>query len=97
MTDFSHFEGTRGFRQARLRHQALSAWFEQHLPGFTGLLIWKCLRWSSNPTYKPSTSTAQYVMRAKPGPQAKLLPSAHAIEREYAVMSGPHGTGCTCA
>jgi len=32
------------------------------------------------------------VMRAKPGPVAKLLPSAHAIEREFAVMSGLQGT-----
>jgi aminoglycoside phosphotransferase (APT) family kinase protein len=31
-------------------------------------------------------------MRAKPGPVAKLLPSAHAIEREFAVMQGLHGT-----
>jgi aminoglycoside phosphotransferase (APT) family kinase protein len=33
-----------------------------------------------------------YVMRAKPGPVAKLLPSAHAVEREYAVMQGLYGT-----
>jgi aminoglycoside phosphotransferase (APT) family kinase protein len=31
-------------------------------------------------------------MRSKPGPAAKLLPSAHAIEREYAVMSGLAGS-----
>ena len=31
-------------------------------------------------------------MRAKPGPVAKLLPSAHAVEREFAVMSGLAGT-----
>ena len=40
----------------------------------------------SNPTYLLSTSTAKYVMRSKPGPAAKLLPSAHAIEREFHVM-----------
>jgi aminoglycoside phosphotransferase (APT) family kinase protein len=33
-----------------------------------------------------------YVMRAKPGPVARLLPSAHAVEREFAVMSGLQGT-----
>ena len=32
-------------------------------------------------------------MRAKPGPAAKLLPSAHAIEREFRVMSALAGTG----
>jgi aminoglycoside phosphotransferase (APT) family kinase protein len=31
-------------------------------------------------------------MRAKPGPVAKLLPSAHAVEREFAVMTGLAGT-----
>jgi len=36
-------------------------------------------------------------MRAKPGPVAKLLPSAHAIEREFRVMSALHGTGVPVA
>jgi aminoglycoside phosphotransferase (APT) family kinase protein len=40
----------------------------------------------SNPTYLLVTPGCNYVMRAKPGPVAKLLPSAHAIEREYRVM-----------
>ena len=94
MTDFSHFEGTRAVSDKHaFDTQALSAWLEQHLPGFTGPLSVEMFKGGqSNPTYKLSTSTAQYVMRAKPGPQAKLLPSAHAIEREYAVMSGLHGT-----
>lgn len=42
----------------------------------------------SNPTYKINTPAKSYVMRAKPGPVAKLLPSAHAVEREFAVMHG---------
>jgi aminoglycoside phosphotransferase (APT) family kinase protein len=42
----------------------------------------------SNPTYKLLTPGKSYVMRAKPGPVAKLLPSAHAVEREFAVMQG---------
>jgi aminoglycoside phosphotransferase (APT) family kinase protein len=46
----------------------------------------------SNPTYKLITPARSYVMRAKPGPVAKLLPSAHAIEREFAVMRGLYGT-----
>ena len=46
----------------------------------------------SNPTYKLITPARNYVMRSKPGPVAKLLPSAHAIEREFAVMSGLQGT-----
>jgi aminoglycoside phosphotransferase (APT) family kinase protein len=46
----------------------------------------------SNPTYKLITPSTSYVMRAKPGPVAKLLPSAHAVEREFAVMDGLYGT-----
>ena len=40
----------------------------------------------SNPTYKLMTASQSYVMRAKPAAVAKLLPSAHAIEREFKVM-----------
>jgi aminoglycoside phosphotransferase (APT) family kinase protein len=36
-------------------------------------------------------------MRAKPGPVAKLLPSAHAIEREFRVMQALHGTAVPVA
>ncbi len=36
-------------------------------------------------------------MRAKPGPAAKLLPSAHAIEREYRVMAALADTGVPVA
>jgi len=46
----------------------------------------------SNPTYKLITPGRSYVMRSKPGPVAKLLPSAHAIEREFRVMKGLAGT-----
>jgi aminoglycoside phosphotransferase (APT) family kinase protein len=41
----------------------------------------------SNPTYMLESRNARYVMRAKPGPVARLLPSAHAIEREFRLMS----------
>jgi hypothetical protein len=40
----------------------------------------------SNPTYLLNSSNAQYVMRTKPAPKSQLLPSAHAIEREFKVM-----------
>jgi aminoglycoside phosphotransferase (APT) family kinase protein len=59
------------------------------MPGFAGPLEVEMFKGGqSNPTYKLNTPSKSYVMRAKPGPVAKLLPSAHAIEREYAVMSG---------
>ena len=46
----------------------------------------------SNPTYKLETPKSSYVLRAKPGLVAMLLPSAHAIEREFTVMRSLAGT-----
>ncbi|MCW7537854.1 phosphotransferase [Aquabacterium sp. A7-Y] len=73
--------------------EALSAYLQQHLPGYAGpLTVEQFKGGQSNPTYKLVTPSRSYVMRAKPGPVAKLLPSAHAIEREFAVMKGLYGT-----
>ena len=67
--------------------QALAAYLEAGLEGFRGpLSIEQFKGGQSNPTYKLVTPARSYVMRSKPGPVAKLLPSAHAIEREFAVM-----------
>jgi len=72
---------------------ALASWLEAHLEGFRGPLAVEMFRGGqSNPTYKLMTPARSYVLRAKPGPAAKLLPSAHAIEREFAVMRGLAGT-----
>jgi aminoglycoside phosphotransferase (APT) family kinase protein len=67
---------------------ALEAWLATQLPGWRGgpLAVEQFRGGQSNPTFKLTTPDAVYVMRAKPGPVAKLLPSAHAIEREYRVM-----------
>ena len=94
MSNFDHFVGTRPVsEQHAFDTGALSAWLQQHLPGFTGPLTVEMFKGGqSNPTYKLVTPGQSYVMRAKPGPVAKLLPSAHAIEREYAVMGGLAGT-----
>ena len=94
MSNFDHFQGTRPVSE---RHSfdtnALATWLAQHLPGFAGPLTVEMFKGGqSNPTYKLITPSATYVMRAKPGPVAKLLPSAHAIEREYAVMQALAGT-----
>ena len=88
------FEGTRPVAEAHAFDVgALSAWLETHMEGFAGPLSVEMFKGGqSNPTYKLVTPSQSYVMRAKPGPVAKLLPSAHAIEREFAVMRGLHGT-----
>jgi len=72
---------------------ALERWLQVHLPGFEGpLSIEKFPGGQSNPTYRLITPACSYVMRSKPGPAAQLLPSAHAIEREFRVMQALAGT-----
>jgi aminoglycoside phosphotransferase (APT) family kinase protein len=92
--DFSNFIGTRAVSQQHAFDvDALAAWLEKNLDGFRGPLTVEMFKGGqSNPTYKLVTPTQSYVMRAKPGPVAKLLPSAHAVEREFKVMSGLGGT-----
>ena len=72
---------------------ALQAYLQANLAGFGGpLTVEQFKGGQSNPTYKLITPAASYVMRAKPGPAAKLLPSAHAIDREFTVMRALHAT-----
>ena len=73
--------------------QALQDHLHAHLPGFAGpLQVEQFKGGQSNPTYKLITPQRSYVMRSKPGPATKLLPSAHAIEREFRVMSALRGS-----
>jgi aminoglycoside phosphotransferase (APT) family kinase protein len=94
MTDHNSFTGTRAVSdQHAVDMGALSAWLQAHVPSFEGPLEIEMFKGGqSNPTYKLVTPNAAYVMRAKPGPVAKLLPSAHAIEREFRVMSALQGS-----
>ena len=94
MSKFDHFIGTQPVSDKQAFDvDALTQWLNQNLPGFAGPLTVESFKGGqSNPTYKLTTPSQSYVMRAKPAPVAKLLPSAHAIEREFAVMSGLYGT-----
>jgi len=94
MNPTDQFVGTRPVSEAHAFDSgALAAWMSAHVEGFAGPLSVEMFKGGqSNPTYKLITPGRTYVMRAKPGPVAKLLPSAHAIEREFAVMRGLHGT-----
>jgi aminoglycoside phosphotransferase (APT) family kinase protein len=77
--------------QARHRFDvsALERYLSAHIEGFSGPLSLEQYKGGqSNPTFRLSDAGGRrYVMRAKPGPSAKLLPSAHAVEREYRVMT----------
>ena len=65
---------------------ALDSWLADHIEGYVGPLTVEQFRGGqSNPTYKLITPGRAYVMRRKPS--GKLLPGAHAIEREYRVIT----------
>jgi aminoglycoside phosphotransferase (APT) family kinase protein len=64
---------------------ALADWMRSHVDGFEGgLTVSQFKGGQSNPTYKLDTPGKSYVLRRKP--PGKLLPSAHAVDREYRVM-----------
>ncbi len=94
MADFDHFVGTRPVSASHaFDTAALQSWLATHVDGFTGpLTVEQFKGGQSNPTYKLITPQRSYVMRAKPGPVAKLLPSAHAVEREFTVMRALAGS-----
>lgn len=76
---------------SRTRHRfdelRLAAYLADHLPRFSGpLTVRQFQGGQSNPTYLLTTPTQRFVMRSKPGPVERLLPSAHAIEREFRIM-----------
>ena len=78
--------------QDRLDEASLTRWFEANVEGFEGpLTLSKFKGGQSNPTYKVTTPKAAYVLRRKPfGP---LLPSAHAVDREYRVQAALYDQG----
>ena len=90
-------EANAGTKPVAESHQfdtaALQAYLQDRLEGFAGpLSVEQFKGGQSNPTYKLITPRRAYVMRSKPGPAAKLLASAHAVEREFTVMSALHGS-----
>jgi aminoglycoside phosphotransferase (APT) family kinase protein len=89
-----NFTGTKPVAESHaFEVAALERWLEAHLDGFAGpLSVEQFKGGQSNPTYKLVTPGAAYAMRTKPGPSAKLLPSAHAIEREFTVMRALAGS-----
>ena len=69
----------------------VEAWLDQNVEGFAGPLeILQFEGGQSNPTYLFVTPNAKYVLRKKP--TGDLLPSAHAIDREYRVISALVGS-----
>ena len=76
----------------RFDEAALAAWMEANVEGYAGPLEVRQFKGGqSNPTYQLVTPTKKYVLRRKP--PGKLLPSAHAVDREYKVISALYPTG----
>ena len=68
---------------------ALGAWLEANVAGFRGPFTLEKFAWGqSNPTYRIAAASGDYVLRRKPFGQ--LLPSAHAVDREYRLISALH-------
>ena len=79
--------GTSAVREThRFDVAALDRWMAAHVDGYAGpLQVEQFKGGQSNPTYKLSTPAAAYVLRRKP--PGALLPGAHAVDREYRVIS----------
>ena len=71
---------------------ALARWMAANVEGYAGpLAVNQFKGGQSNPTYELVTPGARYVLRRKP--PGKLLPSAHAVDREYKVITALGSTG----
>jgi aminoglycoside phosphotransferase (APT) family kinase protein len=76
----------------RFDESALAAWMQANVEGYAGPLEVRQFKGGqSNPTYQLVTPSKKYVLRRKP--PGKLLPSAHAVDREYKVISALYPTG----
>jgi aminoglycoside phosphotransferase (APT) family kinase protein len=74
----------------------LAAWLAANVAGYAGpLTITKFPGGQSNPTFRLTTPGATYVLRRKPA--GEVLPSAHAVDREFRVLSALHGTAVPVA
>lgn len=87
------FTGTKDVdARARFDDAALGAWMAHAVEGFAGpLQVRQFKGGQSNPTYELITPARAYVLRRKP--PGKLLPSAHAVDREFRVISALYPTG----
>ena len=70
----------------------LERYLRDHVEGFPGNLeVEQFKGGQSNPTFMLKAGPRRYVLRRKP--PGKLLPSAHAVDREYRVITALHASG----
>ena len=91
------FSGTKDVTDSHKFDEAkLAAWMEANVEGYKGPLEVRQFKGGqSNPTYQLVTPGKKYVMRRKP--PGKLLPSAHAVDREYRVIAALYPLGFPAA
>ena len=84
------FSGTKEVQDhLKLDEPALISWMNENVSGFKGpLSLSEFKGGQSNPTYRIQTKNASYVLRRKP--PGELLPSAHAVDREFRVIDALH-------
>ncbi len=74
----------------------LERYMRENVDGFSGSLTVEQFKGGqSNPTYRLSAGGKRYVLRRKP--PGKLLPSAHAVDREYRVITALYQAGIPVA
>ena len=78
--------------EQQIDEQALGRWLEANVEGFQlPFELTKFPSGQSNPTYRIRAASGDYVLRRKPFGQ--LLPSAHAVDREYRLLTALHPLG----
>jgi acyl-CoA dehydrogenase family protein 11 len=78
--------------QVKDRLQVLEKYLADNISSFRGpLSVSQFVAGQSNPTFLLNTPSQRYVLRKKPA--GKLLPSAHAVDREYQIISQLHSVG----
>lgn len=96
---YEEFMGTKAVAdKQKVDLVALADYLHHNVEGFKGdLTIEQFKGGQSNPTFMLRADGQRYVLRTKPAPAAKLLPSAHAIDREYRVMDALSKAGFPAA
>lgn len=73
-------------------HDALIQWMHDHVDGFQGpATLSKFEGGQSNPTFRVSARSGDYVLRRKP--LGQVLPGAHAVDREFRVLTAMASAG----
>ena len=90
--DDAKFSGTKDVdERLKINSANLQPWIDEYVPNAGKIkAIEQFKGGQSNPTYKIITESKNLVLRRKP--PGKLLPSAHAVDREYKVITALYET-----